>query len=67
MYVEVFNELEQTATNVELEGRKVKDLLNKLKLNPEAFLVIRNDEVLTEDETLHDHDRIELLSVISGG
>ncbi len=67
MYVEVFNEREQTATNVELEGRKVKDLLNKLKLNPEAFLVIRNDEVLTEDETLHDHDRIELLSVISGG
>ena len=67
MYIEVFNEREQTTTTVELQGSKVKDLLSKLRLNPEGFLVVRNDEVITEDETLHDHDRVDLLSVISGG
>ena len=67
MYIEVYNEREQTVIKVELVGNKVKELLNQLKLNPEAFLVVRNSEVITEDETLQDNDRIELLSVISGG
>lgn len=67
MYIEVYNEREQTTTKVELTENTVKELLQHLKLNPESFLVVRNSEVITEDEVLHDKDRIELLSVISGG
>jgi len=67
MDIHVFNERQQTTTTVEFEGSKVKELLSRLKLNPEAFLVVRNNEVITEEETLQDDDRIELLSVISGG
>ncbi len=67
MYIEVFNEREQTTIKIEFAGTKVKDLLNQLKLNPEAFLVVRNHEVITEEETLGDNDYLELLSVISGG
>lgn len=67
MYIEVFNEREQTTIKVEFAGTKVKDLLIQLKLNPEAFLVVRNHEVITEEETLGDNDYLELLSVISGG
>ena len=67
MYIEVFNEREQTTIKVEFAGTNVKDLLIQLKLNPEAFLVIRNSEVITEEETLGDNDYLELLSVISGG
>ena len=67
MYIEVYNEREQTTTKVEFAGTKVKNLLTQLKLNPEAFLVVRKNEVITEDQTLQDNDRIELLSVISGG
>jgi len=67
MYINVFNEREQTTTKVEFTGTKVKELLSQLNLNPEAFLVVRSHEVITEEETLQENDKIELLSVISGG
>ena len=67
MHLEIFNEREQSAIKIEFAGKSVQDLLHHLKLNPEAFLVVRNNEVITEEETLQDNDRIELLSVISGG
>lgn len=67
MQIEVFNEREQTTIKIELIGKTVKELLTQLKLNPESFLVVRNNEVITEEEILQDQDKIELLSVISGG
>ena len=67
MYIEVCNEREQTNHKIEFTGTKVKDLLHQLKINPESVLVVRNNEVITEEETLQDNDKIELLSVISGG
>lgn len=45
----------------------VKDLLSKIKINPEEVLVVKGDEVLTEDDKLTNADSIKLLSVISGG
>ncbi len=67
MYLEICNERERTTTKIEFAGSTVKELLQHLKLNPEAFLVVRNSEVITEEEILQDQDKIELLSVISGG
>ena len=67
MYIEIFNEREQHTQKIEFAGTSVKDLLVHLKLNPEAFLVVRNNQVITEEEILQDQDKIELLSVISGG
>lgn len=67
MYLEIFNEREQTTSKIEFAGTTVKELLTHLKLNPEAFIVVRNSEVITEGELLQDQDKIELLSVISGG
>jgi len=46
---------------------RVKQLLLHLQLMPEAYLVIRGDELVTEDEKLNDTDTIEIRSVISGG
>lgn len=46
---------------------RVKQLLEKLQLTPEAYLVIRGDELVTEDEKLNDGDTVEIRSVISGG
>ncbi len=63
----IFNEREQTTTKIDFAGNTVKELLQYIKLNPEAFLVVRNSEVITEEELLQDNDRLELLSVISGG
>ena len=51
---------------MEYEGAAI-DLLKKLEIPSEEVLIIRNGELVTEDEQLKDDDTIELLSVISGG
>lgn len=58
-----------------LEGKKfeigkrerVRDLLKRLNLNPEAYLVVRNGSLVTEDEIVSDEDEIKLIRVVSGG
>jgi sulfur carrier protein len=42
-------------------------LLKELNINPETILIVKNNEVITEDEQLSDKDDIKLLSIISGG
>lgn len=46
---------------------RVGDLLRKLNLLPGTVLVIRNDELLTSEDTVADSDTIEIRNVISGG
>jgi sulfur carrier protein len=54
--------------DVEIKGpKRVKELLRDLNLVVEAHLVIRGDDLVTEDEMLKDSDRIEIRPVISGG
>ena len=53
---------------VEIKGpKKVKDLLRELNLVVEAHLVIKGDDLVTEDEMLYEGDQIEIRPVISGG
>jgi sulfur carrier protein len=47
--------------------KRVKDLLRELNLVVEAHLVIRGDDLVTEDEMLRDSDQVEIRPVISGG
>jgi sulfur carrier protein len=52
----------------ELEAKgTLKDALKQLNLSPEAYLAMRNGEMITEDEVLKDGDVIQLIAVISGG
>ncbi len=52
----------------DIRGPKLAaQLLRELQLLPEAFLVIRGDELVTEDEILQDTDSVEIRPVISGG
>ena len=44
-----------------------KDLLKELEILVEDVLIIRNGQLVTEDEVLVNEDSIKLLSVISGG
>jgi sulfur carrier protein len=54
--------------SLEIKGpKRVSGLLKELGVIPEAVLVIRGDELVTEDETLQDGDTIEVRPVISGG
>jgi len=52
----------------EIHGpRTVGQLLKRLNLIPESVLVLRGDELVTEDEALKDTDTVEIRPVISGG
>ncbi len=53
----------------ELEGKTIKVIqaLQQLNLSPEAYLLVRNGELLNENDVLRDGDVIKIVSVISGG
>ena len=60
--------LNHPVREVEVTGpRRVKDLLKELSLLPETVLVVRGDDLVTEDDMLRDDDRIEIRPVMSGG
>lgn len=53
---------------VELRGhRRVAQVLEELGLNPEAYLVIRGEALLTRDAEVAEEDEIEVRPVVSGG
>ncbi|HEX9154048.1 MAG TPA: MoaD/ThiS family protein [Nitrospira sp.] len=61
-------QLSHPTRTVEIKGpKRAKDVLRELSLVVEAHLVIRGDELVTEDEMLFDKDQIEIRPVISGG
>ena len=49
------------------QGATVKDLCEKLNINPEEFIVSRKGELVLVDEDLIDGDELHFISVISGG
>jgi len=60
--------LNHPVREVEVQGpRRVKELLQELSLLPEAVLVVRGDDLVTEDDLLRDEDRVEIRPVMSGG
>ena len=53
---------------VEFNGRRrVRELLKDLDLLPGTVMVIRNDELITEEDVVGADEAIEIRSVISGG
>jgi len=60
--------LSHPTREIVLKGpKRVADIFKELNLIPEAFLVIRGQDLMTEDEILADGDSIEIRPVISGG
>ena len=60
--------LRNPTREVEVSGaRSVRMLLQRLDINPETVLVIRDADLLTREERLADSDEIEIRPVISGG
>lgn len=48
-------------------GMTLRHSLEKIDVLPEAVLAIRDGEMITEDEILHDGEVVRLVAVISGG
>jgi sulfur carrier protein len=60
--------LEPQGKQLTITGRKrVGDLVQSLGILAGTVMVIRGDELLTDDEFVDDTDTIELRAVISGG
>ncbi len=54
--------------SVDVRGRiTVRDILEMLGLEPSDYVVVRNGEVVTEDDVVSDGDLIEVYRVVSGG
>ncbi|EDP75157.1 MoaD/ThiS family protein [Hydrogenivirga sp. 128-5-R1-1] len=54
---------------IEVEGKrlKAKELLKKLGLSPLSSLVVKNGEVISEEEYVEEGDNIRVINAISGG
>ncbi len=64
--MEVF--IEKTGEKIKISYMgKVKSLLNKLKINNETVIVVRDGELITEEDLVDEKDKLKILSVISGG
>ena len=52
---------------VDVDGITVGELLKKLGLLVEEYVVVKNNQVVTEDDIVCDGDEIVLYPVVSGG
>lgn len=64
--VTIYDEKRDKTIKIVFKGN-VKALLEKTKHNPETILVVRDKELLTEEDHITNTDMIEFRSVISGG
>ena len=48
-------------------GMTAREAIKKVRLDPEAVLVIRNGALVTDDTILRDGDEVKLIAVVSGG
>jgi len=65
--IRVFIERDMKEIEIEFNGRTVKDLLNSLNLDWARHVVIKNGEIVTEDEEINNGDYIKILDAVSGG
>jgi len=68
MQINIFFERENKNKKIELnENSSVRDLLDKLKINPVTVIAARDNELIPENERLKDNDNIMIMPVVSGG
>ena len=65
MKIKVF--IERQNVNKVIDVKAISNIFDKLNIDRNTVLIIRNNELLTGDESLNENDEIKLLSVISGG
>ena len=50
-----------------VKAQTIPEIMKKLSINPQTVIIVKNDQLVTEDELLQNKDKIKFLSVISGG
>jgi len=51
----------------DVEAMTVAELMKRLGLHSDAYLVVRDEEILTRDVRLKAEDAVDVIPVISGG
>lgn len=64
--VTIHIERERRDEERDFSGR-IKELMAELKVNPATVVVVKNGEVVSEEERCEGADELKFLSVISGG
>jgi sulfur carrier protein ThiS len=67
MNVYIEKEDKQLVLKTDNTNNNIKELLKVLKINPSTVIIVKNDEIVLEEESLEDNDEVKILSVISGG
>lgn len=65
MKIKAYNERENKL--IEMEANNIKDIAEKMNISLKEVIVIKNNELVTEDSKIKDNDELKFLSVISGG
>jgi len=65
--MKVYIEKDSRSLNLRLKKIDGKSLLEKLKINPSSVILVKNDEIVLEDEVFTEKDYVKILSVVSGG
>lgn len=64
--MKVFIEKEQRTLSLDHAGT-ARSLLEKISVNPETVIIVKDGTLITEDDDVEDAGKIDLLSVVSGG
>jgi thiamine biosynthesis protein ThiS len=68
MRIKIFFERDNKQKSLEIpKGQTIESLLKKLRINPQTVIVVKNGEVVPEQETLSVGDELKILSVKLGG
>ncbi|MEM1804846.1 MAG: MoaD/ThiS family protein [Nanopusillaceae archaeon] len=65
--IKVFIERDMKEFEIEFNGKTVKELLNNLNIDWSRVVVIKNGEIVTEDEIINNNDYIKIFDAVSGG
>jgi sulfur carrier protein ThiS len=65
--IEVIFRDEKLLLTFEGSAIKVKDILDKLSLSEKVAFVVKNDEIADINEKVCERDKVEVISVVSGG
>ncbi|MEM1895765.1 MAG: MoaD/ThiS family protein [Nanopusillaceae archaeon] len=65
--IKVFIERDMKEFEIEFNGKTVRELLDNLNIDWSRVVVIKNGEIVTEDEIINNNDYIKIFDAVSGG
>ena len=65
MKVKVF--VDRKGINKSLNVSNMKEIFQKLDINPEEYILVREGRLITAEEKIKEGDELKFLSVVSGG